>query len=150
MLKGGVGAVGLLTLVALTGCTSDGAPGPTAGATVAVPGYESPQGAPGFCDSLAASRHTAELPAAVGMLTVDGDHEAAVDDLEEVIDDLEGVLDEVSGDDGNAAVTAALEDVLAAVHSATRNPVDDALLDRLAVRLETLGDAVQPLCEFPT
>jgi hypothetical protein len=56
----------------------------------------------------------------------------------------------VSGDDRHPAVTTALEDLLASVHSATRNPLDDGLLDRLTTRLGVLGDVVQPSCEFPT
>jgi hypothetical protein len=150
MLRGRVGGLGLLTLVAVSGCAFAGDPAREAGATAQVPGYEAPAGAPAFCTGLAAATHVGGIPTAVGMLTVDRGDTAAVQQLEAAIGDLEEVLDDVSGDDRNARVTAALEDVLASVHSATRNPLDDGLLDRLTFRLEALGDEVQPLCEFPT
>jgi hypothetical protein len=151
MLIRGVSGLGLLTLVvAVAGC-SGSAPSPVrGGAAVAVPGYDAPPQAPDFCAGLAGSTHLAEIPAAVGQLAVDQDSASAVGELEGAIADLEVVLDDVADDDGNADLTAALEDLLASVHAATRNPVDDGLRDRLSSRLDALGDAVQPQCEFPT
>ena len=145
----GVGGLCLLPLaLLLPGCTSGADPLPSArGSSVAVPGYEAPSGAPGFCDRLAASTAVGELPAALGMLTTADGNAAAIIDLRQAIDELEAVLSEVELE--NAGVTAALEDLLASVHSATRNPADDELLHRLTTRLDALGEKVQPVCGFP-
>jgi hypothetical protein len=84
------------------------------------------------------------------MLTVDAGNTKAVGAIQAAIGELERVLDRASSDRKNPQVTSALEDLLSAAHSATRNPLDDGLLDRLTTRLATLGERVQPLCEFPT
>ena len=83
------------------------------------------------------------------MLTADPQDERAVGRLEDAVIELEAVLDDVPADDGYDDVSAALEDLLSALHSATLNPVDDDLSGRIAERLAVVGTQVQPVCEFP-
>lgn len=150
MLIRGVGGLILLTLVmAVAGC--DAAPAPArAGGAVAVPAYEAPRQAPDFCTRLAASTHLTRIPTAVGRLTVDPENATAVADLEGAVADLEAVLDDVRRDEPDGDLVGTLESLLTAVRAATAKPVDDGLRDRLSARLDVLGKAVQPVCEFPT
>ena len=150
MLIRGVGGLILLTLVmAVAGCDAAPAPARAQGA-VAVPAYEAPRQAPGFCTRLAASTHLTRIPTAVGRLVVDPQNAAAVGDLKGAITELRAVLEDLrqDGPDGDLAVN--VEELIAAVSAATTRPVDAGLRNRLSARLDVLGSAVQPLCEFPT
>jgi hypothetical protein len=116
---------------------------------VAVASYQPPEGAPAFCRLLADSVHVDGLPVAVGTLIADPGNRAAVQQLEDVLAELETVLADVPGEERYAELTAGLEDLLASVHSATENPVDDDLRARISTRLDAFGAQVQPVCVFP-
>ncbi|MCW2700990.1 MAG: hypothetical protein JWQ45_2525 [Blastococcus sp.] len=148
---GGPAWLGLVVALGVTvGCTaSPEAPPPPTG-TAAVPAYRAPAGAPGFCTRLAGSTHVPAIPLAIGTLTADPGNTDAVGALEDAVADLEAVLDDLSDGDRYGDVTAGLEDLLAALHSATVNPVDDALRVRIHDRLAAVGTQVQPVCDFPT
>ena len=150
-------AVGLAVLVgALTGCDPDRASAPSAaspaaaGSEVAVPAYAAPSGAPPFCVRLSRTTALPEVPAALGVLAAEPGNEPALHRLGEAVTELEAVLAEVVDAGGQARLTAGLEDLLAFLHSATVNPVDDQLRGRISTSLDVVGHEVQPVCEFPT
>jgi hypothetical protein len=142
--------LGLLVLLGATaGCTGAADASPTAG-PAAVASYHPSATAPSFCARLAASGHVPGIPRAVGTLTADPGNPRAVGRLQDAIADLEAVLTDVSDEAGYAELAGELEDLLAALHSATLNPVDDELRGRISDRLAAVGAAVQPVCDFPT
>jgi hypothetical protein len=148
---GGPPWLGLVVAVGLTtGCTAPAeAPAPPGGEP-AVAAYRAPAGAPAFCARLAGSTRVTDVPLAIGRLTADPGNRHAVAQLRYAGGDLEAVLADVSGQDRYDDVAVGLEDLLAALHSATVNPVDDALGTRIVDRLAAVGTLVQPVCEFPT
>ena len=144
-------AVGLAVLVgALAGCGPDRAAAPAAAAAeVAVPAYAAPPGAPPFCVRLSRTTALPEVPPALGVLVADPGNEPALHRLGEAVTELEGVLADVVDVGGHAHLTAGIESLLAFLHSATVNPVDDGLRERISTWLDVVGHEVQPVCEFP-
>lgn len=148
---GGTGVLGLILLLGgPTACTDDGDGAvPAAWGEVAVPSYEAPPGAPGFCARLAGSRHVGAIPTAVGTLVLAPGDERARRHLSGAVAELEAVLDEVWREPRSEELSAGMEDLLAALYSATANPVDEELATRIGARLDFVGELVQPVCEFP-
>jgi len=148
---GGPTWLGLVVVIGVTaGCTAPAeAPAPP-GSEPAVAAYRAPAGAPRFCARLAGSTRVAVVPLAVGTLTAEPGNRHAVAQLRYAISDLGAVLDDVSGQHRYDDVAVGLENLLAALHSATVNPVDDSLRSRITDRLSAVGTLVQPVCEFPT
>jgi hypothetical protein len=139
----------LLLLGATAACVAPAdAPSPERG-DVAIAAYRPPDGAPAFCRLLAESVYVDRLPVAIGTLTADPGNRTAVEQVEDALAELEAVLADVPGEERYADLTAGLEDLLAAVHSATENPVDDDLRARISTRLDRFGGQVQPVCVFP-
>ncbi|MFD2090701.1 hypothetical protein [Blastococcus deserti] len=145
----GVLAVALL-LGGLTACTDDeDTAAPAARDDVAVPSYQAPPRAPDFCARLAGSRYVDAIPTAVGTLLLEPRDDRARRELSGAVAELEAVLDEVWREPRSDDLSAGMEDLLAALYSATANPVDEQLAIRIADRLDVVGERVQPVCEFP-
>jgi hypothetical protein len=140
----------LLLLSALTGCENrDGTVVPAADGDVAVPSYEAPPQAPDLCVPLAGSRHVSTIPTAVGTLMLEPADEHARRELAGAVTELEAVLAYVWREPGSRDLRPGMQELIAALYSATVNPVDDQLATRIGERLDAVAEQVQPMCEFP-
>ncbi len=139
----------LILLGAVAGCTASVDADPRGAGDPAIPSYQPPEDAPPFCSTLADSVHVDGMPVALGTLTADPEDRVAVAQLEDARAELEDVLAAVPDEERYAELTAGLEYLLAAVHSATVNPVEDDLRTRISTRLDAFGSLVQPVCVFP-
>jgi hypothetical protein len=143
-----IGAVAVLALTAA--CTSEEPAAPDRpGAGAAEPAYEAPAGAPGLCADLAGSTTLADLPEVLGTLSVRPGDETARERLADTVEEFEAVLDGVWEQSAPDDVTAAMEDLAAALYAAARRPVDEEILARVADSLEAVGRRAQPVCGFP-
>lgn len=151
MIFGRPGALGLLLLLgSLTACTSRASAPPEPTGAAALPGYDAPYGAPGFCTLLAGSTHLAQVPSALGALTVDPADPAARQVLAAAVDDLRLVLDDVRPDVTYAELETAVEDLVAALTEASGGRLADGIGEAVGAALTTIGEQAQPACEFPT
>ncbi|WP_116449997.1 hypothetical protein [Blastococcus litoris] len=153
MLPGRLRVVGLLVVMtgALAGCTGFAEAGSEAQpADVAVPSYEQADGAPGFCDSLAGSRHLTAVAPAMGVLAAERGNVEAELELATAIDELRDVLEQVEDEGGSARLEAAIGDLVDALAAARDDGVTTAVRDDVAAALDDVGRLVQPVCRFPT
>jgi hypothetical protein len=147
---GGPRFLGSLLLVGATAaCTGPVDPTSPERGDVAIASYGAPDGAPAFCRLLADSVHIDDLPLALGTLTADPEDRAAVAQVEEAHAELEDVLADIADEQRHTELSAALDDLLTAVRSATDDPVDEDLRTRISARLDRFGALVQPVCVFP-
>ena len=154
---GGTAILLALTAVALAGCTSGPTPdtGSAAAAAAAEAGdglgsWRPPEGAPAFCETLAASEHLDRIPDAIGRLVADPADTRDAWRLTQSTGDLQEVRDAVRGDAGHEQLEAALDDLIDALTVAASGPVEEATGERIAAGLQAVGSYVQPVCEFPS
>ena len=129
------GVLGSLILLSITGCGA---------------AHLRTAAAPHWCEQLSGSRSIASLPEDMGRLTVDPQDLVAKEDIAEARSDLRGLLGTLRAGHAPAAATTALEDLVAVL-----GPVADAgpaagTADRIGADLTAAGQALQPVCEFPT
>lgn len=135
----------LLAAVAACGPAEDARP---AGATAAVPSYEAPDGAPGFCTRLAEVGGLDRLPASVGEL-LDGPDVEARTQVSQVVRDLRTVLADVRDEGGHEEVATALEDLVEGLGAAVDGPLTGPVADAVTGGLRQVGALTQPACGFP-
>lgn len=151
MIFGRPRVLGLLFLLgSLTACTSQASAPPEPSGIAALPSYEAPSGAPGFCTLLAGSTHLAQVPSALGTLTVDPSDPAARQVLAAAVDDLRAVLDNVRSDVAHADLESAVEDLVGTLTAASGGRLDDGTGEAVGAALTTIGEQAQPACEYPT
>ena len=140
----------LLLLGALSACSSQAAPPLQTTGVAALPSYEAPSGAPGFCRLLAGSAHVASIPSALGRLTVDTSDATARQELAGAVQDLRAVLDDVRYTVEHADLETAVEDLVAALTEASGGRPAAGSSEAIAAALGAVADLAQPVCEFPT
>jgi hypothetical protein len=147
----GARVLGLFLLLGtLTGCEDpDEMVVPAADGDVAVPSYAAPRQAPDFCVRLAGTRHVSAIPTAVGTLMLRPADEHARRELAGAVTELEAVLAHVWREPRSRDLRPGMQELIAALYSATVNPVDDELATRIGERLDAVTEQVQPMCDFP-
>lgn len=140
--------VPVLLLAAVAACTPDQAPRPVAASAAAVPAYEAPAGAPGFCGRLASLVELGGLPASIGMLTAGPDVGARVQ-VSQVIRELRGVLAAVRADGGHDGLATALDELVRALGAVVDGPLTDPVRGAVTAGLMQVSAQAQPGCGFP-
>lgn len=147
------GAVSLgvpaVVLAALTACMSSEESGPPVDPDVALPAYEAPGGAPGFCTRLASLEELDRLPVSMGTLTARTDVEARTQ-VTSAARELLAVLSDVRTEGGHDGLATALEDLVGALGEVGSGPLTDRVRGAVAAGLEQVGVQAQPACGFPT
>jgi hypothetical protein len=141
--------VSAVVLVAVTACVSSEDPDPAADANAALPGYEAPGGAPGFCTRLASLEELDRLPVAIGTLAAGTDVEARTQ-LTAAARELLAVLADVRAEDGGDGLATALEDLVGTLGEVGNGPLTDSVRSAVSTGLERVGVQAQPACDFPT
>ena len=136
----------VLAAVAACGPADDARP---AGAIAAVPSYEAPAGAPGFCTRLAAVGGLDRLPASMGEL-LNGPDVGARTQVSQVTRDLRSVLAAVRDEGGHEEVAAALADVVQGLGAVVDGPLTGPEAAEVSGGLRQVGTVTQPACGFPT
>lgn len=145
------GVLGLLILLGAPAACSVQPSAPEAvAAAPALPGYRAPAGAPAFCAVLARSPHLAGVAPAMGALAAEAGNSDARRRLADAAADLDAVLTETRRDHADAALDAALEDLVAALTSASHGSLAAGVPERVRAGLDTVGTLAQRVCEFPT
>jgi hypothetical protein len=141
--------VPVLVLAAVAACGPGEDASRRADADGALPAYEAPEDAPGFCSRLASVSELDRLPLSVGMLTAGADVEARTQ-ISQVIRELRAVLTDVRADGGHAALSNALDDLVRALGSVVDGPLTDPVRAAVSAGLQQVGAEAQPTCGFPT
>lgn len=140
----------LLIIAAAAGCDSghsrtapsaEGMSGMTGTATDAVPRW---------CAELSRSRSIAALPENLGRLTADPWDFDATQALTGARSDLHGLIRTLRAGRAPEAATAALQDLVRALGTYVDVGPSADTVDRVRADLTTAGQALQPVCEFPT
>ena len=141
----GVPAV-VLAAVAACGSGEDARPAPVVEA--ALPSYEAPAGAPGFCAGLASLGALDGLALSVGTLAAGTDVEARVQ-VTQVIQQVREVLGDVRQAGGPAALEAALDDLAQALGAVVDAPPTGSAHGAVSAGLHEVDALAQPSCGFP-
>jgi hypothetical protein len=147
----GAGRLGVpaLLLAAVAACGPADDARPAAATDAAVPSYEPPDGAPGFCTRLAAVDELGRLPESLGMLLTGADVEARTQ-VSQAVGELREVLAEVRENGGHEQLATALDDLVRALGSAVDGPLTAAVGASVSAGLAQVGEQAQPPCGFPT
>jgi hypothetical protein len=138
-----------VVLAALTACMSSEESGPPVDADVALPAYEAPGGAPGFCTRLASLEELDRLPVSIGTLAARTDVEARTQ-VTSAARELLAVLSDVRTEGGHDGLATALEDLVGALGEVGGGPLTDRVRSAVTAGLEQVGVQAQPACGFPT
>jgi hypothetical protein len=142
----GIPAV-LLAAVAACGSTEEAA---SAGDTgTAVPAYEAPAGAPGFCTRLASLTELDRLPVSLGTLAAGTDVEARTQ-VSGAVGELRGVLSDVRSQGGHEVLASALDGLVQALGQVGGGPLSEPVRNGVTAGLEQVAVQAQPACGFPT
>lgn len=136
-------------LAAVTACVSSEDPGPRADADAALPAYEAPGGAPGYCARLAALEELGRLPDSIGALTAGTDVEARTQ-VSGAVRELLVVASDVRTEGGHDGLATALDGLVEALRQVGDGPLTDPVRGGVTAGLEQVGLQAQPACGFPT
>ncbi|WP_040337186.1 hypothetical protein [Candidatus Blastococcus massiliensis] len=138
-----------LVLAAIVGCGADDEARPEAGVEVALPSYDPPDGAPGFCADLASTRELGALPTSMGALAAGPDVEARTQ-VSRAVRELRDVLSDIRDDGDHDDLAAALDGVVTALGQVIEGEATDQVRAAVTSGLEQVGATAQPVCGFPT
>lgn len=145
------GVLGSLLLIAAaaTGCGTAHPRTAASSAAAAGPTASAPD-APRWCAEVSGARSIPALPRALGRLTVDPWDFSAHDDVAAARSDLGDLLATLRAGHAPTPATAALKDLVATLDTVVDTGPSAHAAERIRTDLTSLGQALQPVCEFPT
>lgn len=141
-------AAGLLaSLLLLSACAAGEASAERPDA--AAPGYRAPSGAPELCGRLAGAVHFTGIPHAVGRLAAGTGVPQARSALTDARDELRALTAELPTS-ADRELSAAVDDLAAALRAVVDAPRDDDARAGLVVEMDQLVAELQPVCGYPS
>lgn len=137
-----------VVLAAVTACGSTEGPPSATGTDAAVPSYEAPADAPGFCAQFASMSELNRLPVSIGTLAAGTDVEARTQ-VSGVVRELRAVLAGVRAEAGHGDLATALDGLVQALAQVGDGPLTARVRGEVTAALEQVDVQAQPACGFP-